>query len=338
MSFPTPNLLPRLRRLSRFFRHLIGIRRTAAMLMSSLILSVLELGGFALLFPFIKLVKDPEFYFKVSARLEKLTLLAFANDHRSTILLAGVALIIYFVAKAFVFALLARYQANVAADVNVRSTQKLIEAALKSRYQLFLDEGAIKIAGIGYSNTVHASLLFQCVVAAFNEIIFLSMVLLSLLFFAPWLMFGLLVFGTMLAFGIFLPISKSVVRLGHKTRDLDVARHRFVHVMANAIRDIKIMGLEKAFSRRNSEIVQQHVGLFAQYQTISSVLRVLVEALMMCSAIVACIWLVFSSGNLVDLAPLLAAVGLVVVRSAPALSRVAANYNSFSFIYPSSKH
>lgn len=334
MSFLTQNLLPRLRRLSRFFRQLIGIRRTAAMLISSLTLSLLELGGFALLFPFIKLVTDLEFSAKVSAKLESLPLLAFANDQRSTILLAGIALIIYFVAKAFVYAWLVRYQANVAADVNVRSTQQLMDAALESRYQLFLDEGAVKIAGIGYSNTVHASLLFQCVVAAFNEIIFLTTVLVALLFFAPWLMLGLLVIGTILAFVVFLPISKRVARLGHETRDLDVARHRFVHVMANAIRDIKIMGLEKAFSRRNSEIVQQHVSLFAQYQTISSVLRVLVEALMMCAVIAACIWFALSSGNLAELAPLLATVGLVVVRSAPALSRFAGNYNSFRFSLP----
>lgn len=334
MSFLTQNLLPRLRRLSRFFRQLIGLRRSATMLASSLVLSVLELGGFALLFPFIKLVTDPEFSAKVSVKLSDVPVLNFANDQRATILLAGVALIVYFAVKALVFAWLVRYQANLAADVNVRSTKQLIDAALASRYQLFLDEGAVKIVGIGYSHTAHASLLFQCVVAAFNEIIFLSIVLFSLLFFAPWLMLGLLIIGTVLAFWVFLPISKRVARLGHETRDLDVARHRFVQAMANAIRDIKIMGLEKAFSRRNSDIVQTHVGLFAQYQTISSMLRVLVEALMMCAVIAACIWFALSSGNLAELAPLLATIGLVVVRSAPALSRLAGNYNSFRFSLP----
>ena len=334
MSFLTHNLLPRLRRLSRFFRQLIGFRRTAAMLASSLALSVLELGGFALLFPFIKLVTDAEFSAKISAKVSGRPFLSFLSDHHSIVLGAGVGLIVYFVAKAIIYTGLVNYQAQVAADVNIRSTQQLIDAALNSRYQLFLDQGAIKIAGIGYSNTVHASLLFQCVVAAFNEAIFLSIVLFSMFFVAPWLMLGLFVIGLILSFGVFLPISKRVARLGHETRDLDMARHRFVHAMANAIRDIKIMGLEAAFAQRNSQILRRHVNLFAQYQTISSVLRVLVEALMMCVVIVACIWFAVSAGNIVELAPLLATVGLVVVRAAPALSRLAANYNSFRFSLP----
>lgn len=334
MHFLTQNLLPRLKRLSRFFHQLIGFRRTIAMLASSLALSVLELGGFALLFPFIKLVTDPEFSAKISDKLANLSFLPFTNDHHSTVLLTGTCLIGYFIAKAAMYAGLVKYQANVAADVNVRSTQSLIDAALDSRYQLFLDEGAVKIAGIGYSNTVHAALLFQCVVAVFNEIIFLSIVMFSMLFFAPWLMLGLLLLGLFLTFGVFFPISRRVARIGHATRDLDVARHRFVYAMVSAIRDIKIMGLEKVFSSRNTEIVQQHVSLFAQYQAISSVLRVLVEALMMCAVIAACIWFAFSAGNLMELAPMLATVGLVVVRSAPALSRLAGNYNSFRFSLP----
>jgi ATP-binding cassette, subfamily B, bacterial PglK len=334
MHFLTHSLLPRLKRLTRFFRQMIGYRRAAAMVASSLAMSVLELGGFALLFPFIQLVTDLSFFAKVSDKLANLPFLLPANDHQSIVLAAGMALIIFFVLKSIAYSGLVKYQATVAAEVNVRSTQRLIDAALNSRYQLFLDEGAVKIAGIGYSNTVHAALLFQCVVAAFNEAFFLSIVLFSTLFFAPWLVLGLLIIGLLLAFGVFLPISRKVARLGHATRELDVARHRFVYAMVSAIRDIKIMGLEKAFSRRNTEIVQQHVSLFSQYQTISSALRIVVEAVMICAVIAACIWFVFSARNLAELAPVLATFGLIVVRSGPALSRLAGNYNSFRFSLP----
>ena len=326
--------MPGLKRLSHFFRQIVGVRRTAAMLMSSLALTVLELGGFALLFPFIKLVTDLEFSSKVSEKLANLPLYPLPNTHHATVVVAGAVLIGYFILKAVMYSSLVNYQANVAADVNIRSTQRLIDTALYSRYQLFLDEGVVKIAGIGYSNTVHAALLFQCVVAALNEIIFLFIALLSMLLFAPWLMLSLLVMGGALVFGVFLPISRRVARLGHSMRHMDEARHRFTFAMVSAIRDIKIMGLESAFSRRNREIVEQHVSLYAQYQTISSALRVLVEALMMCVVIAACLWFAFSAGNLTELAPLLVTVGLIVVRSAPALSRLAGNYNSFRFSLP----
>lgn len=334
MNFLKHNLLPRLQRLSRFFRDMVGYRKSVAMLSSSLALTVLELGGFALLFPFIKLVTDDAFAVKTSAKLAQWQVLAAADTHQSIVLVAGAALVMFFLAKALVYSALVKYQARVAAEVNIRSTQRLIDAALGSRYQLFLDEGGVKIAGIGYSNAVHASLLFQCVVAALNEIIFLAIVLISTLFFEPLVVLWLLVLGAMLAVGVFIPISLQVAGLGHSTRDLDVARHRFIYAMTSAIRDIKIMGLEKAFSRRNNKIVQQHVHLFVQYQSLSSALRVVIEAILMCSIVVACIWLAFSSVDLIQLAPVLATVGLIAVRAAPALSRLAGNYNSFRFSLP----
>jgi ABC-type bacteriocin/lantibiotic exporter with double-glycine peptidase domain len=83
-----------------------------------------------------------------------------------------------------------------------------------------------------------------------------------------------------------------------------------------------------------SSDLQQHVHLFVQYQSLSSALRVVIESVLMCAIIVACIWFAFSSEDLIQLAPLLATIGLVAVRAAPALSRLAANYNSFRFSLP----
>lgn len=334
MSIMTQTHWPRFQRLFGFFRQLIGIRRTAKMLASSIALSILEFGGFALLFPFIKLATDTAFFERIANKYAGIPGLAFLSDHTHTILIAGVSLVVYFIVKAAAFSMLIKYQADFAADVNAKATQQLIDAALVSRYQLFLDEGAVKIAGIGYTNTTHAALLLQCVIAALNEVIFLAIALSSILFFMPWLLLGLLILASILMFFIFQPLSRKVTRLGHTTRDLDIARHRFIHIMANAIRDIKIMGLEAMFSRRNTEIVSQHVRVHSQYQTISGSIRVLVEALMMIAVVCTCTWLAFSASNILELAPVLATLGLVVARSAPALSRLIGNYNSFRFSLP----
>jgi ABC-type bacteriocin/lantibiotic exporter with double-glycine peptidase domain len=334
MYFLTKNLLPRVVRLVGFFRRLIGLRRMIGMMTSSLALSVLELAGFALLFPFIKLVTDPRFSADVGGKFSTTLLRDLLLTHHSTVLVAGLLLIAYFIVKAFIYSWLVRYQADVAAGVNAKATRQLIDVALRARYQLFVDVGAVKIAGVGYSNTAHASLLFQCTIAALNEAIFLVFVLLSLSFVAPWVMFALIAIGLVLAVCVFAPVARRVAKLGHATRDLDMKRHRFVFSMANAVRDIKIMGLEATFSRQNADIVNRHVRLFAQYQTISSALRVLVEALMMCSVVIAGIWFTFFAGNLAEVAPLLATIGLVAVRLAPALSRLSGNYNSFRFSLP----
>lgn len=334
MSFITQNLLPRLKRLLRFYRQLIGLRRTAAMMFSSLVVSILELGGFALLFPFIRLVTDVEFFQGLSHRVEGTVFAGFFQTHFSAVVISGAGLGAYFVIKAVLYTVLIRYQARVAGDVNALSTKHLIDAALNSRFQLFQDEGAVKIAGVSYSNTAHAALLFQSLVAAGNEFIFLVIVFCSLVVVAPGIMLGVVGVSLVLAFGIFLPLSRQVGRIGRSTRDLEYMRHRFVYAMISAIRDIKIMGLEPMFAKRNAEIVEGHATLYAQYQTISSSLRVLVETLMLCAIVATGVWFVASGANLAEVAPLLATLGLIAVRTAPALSKLVGYYNNFRLSLP----
>jgi len=45
-----------------FFRGLIGTRGIVKMLLSGLAISIIELGGLALVFPFLKLVTDADFH------------------------------------------------------------------------------------------------------------------------------------------------------------------------------------------------------------------------------------------------------------------------------------
>ena len=334
MSVLSQNLLPRLTRLLGFYRQLIGLRRTALMAVSSLIVSLLELGGFALLFPYIKLVTDMAFFAQLTERTQGSMLASIFADHFFAVAVTGGALILFFIVKAVVYTLLIGYQARVAGDVNALATKRLIETALYSRYQLFLDEGAVKIAGLSYSNTAHAALLFQCMVTSGNELIFLGVVLASLVLIAPWLTLGVVLILVLLAFGVFYPLSRQVARLGRMARDFEAMRHRFAYALASAIRDIKIMGLEPHFARRNAEIVEGNVGVYSKYQTIASSLRLLVETLMLCSIVVTCVAMVVSRVSLVEFAPLMATLGLIAVRSAPAFSRLVGNFNGFRMSLP----
>ncbi len=317
-----------------FLRDLVGRKTIVKMILSSLCLSVLDFMGFLILFPFIKVATDPVFqaslqahlttYVPVSAQLDRLTFIG---------LISGLV-ILYFIVRALVYMLLTRYQLDVAARVTIISSINLIKASLAARYQLFLDEGAVKIAGIGYSNTVHASIIFQSSVLILNEVLILMIVFISFALISPISVFIVTCIAFILGRFVFLPYSRKAAMLGRHTRDYDMARHRFIHAMVNAIRDIKIMGLEETFSARNNEISQRHAHLNAEYQSLSVILRIIVEALMMVAVVVACLWFVFSSANIVEVAPVLATLALVVNRVAPAFSRLAANLNSVRFSLP----
>lgn len=327
-------LIQRLEKVLRMFSDVLGKRRLVLMLASSVLVSLIEFAGLALIFPFIKLVTDPPFLHQITGKFDDVEWLAPLLKDQTAILFLGTVMIVFYIVKGLVHAKLIRYQANVAADLNGVSSQQLIRNALYSRYQLFQDHGAVKIAGISYSNTTHLALLFQALVAACNELILLGFVFAGIVLLSPWFSVSVLVLLAFLAFGLFLPLSRRVAKIGQHTQEVDLARHRFVFAMASAIRDIKIMGLELPFIRRNDAVVDTHVKLTADYVTISAVQRIAVEVIMVCSVVIGCIWLGFSGVDIVQLAPLLATVGLVVIRAAPSLSRLAASYNSFRYSLP----
>jgi len=325
--------LRRTTRVYRFIRGLVGRAAIVKTILSSLFLSILDFFGFVVLFPFIKLATDDQFRENVQTKLSFLPAVA-ALGHKEFVALTGVGVILYFVLRAYLHHATTSFQLHVSAAVTSESSRKLINSALSARYQLFLDEGAVRIAGVSYSNSTHASIVFLSVVAIVNEAAVIAIVLASFILVSPIAVLALAGIGALFARLIFLPISKKVAILGRTTHDYDLARHRFIHSMANAVRDIKIMGLEKAFTARNSEIVQRHVELLAEYQSLASVTRLLIEALMMAAVVVACLWFVYSSSDLEDVAPILATLGLAVVRIAPAISRLAASVNTVRFSFP----
>jgi len=313
---------------------LIGIRGIAAMVLSSFVLSLVEFVGLALIFPFLKLVTDPAFRTTVMDLFARKGLIIAADAQNQMVVAIGFAMVLLFVAKGALQVWLLRFQARIAANVNRTASQRLLERALYSRFQLFQEHGAVKLAGISQTNTTHASLLFLSATAAINEIVLLGFVFVAGFALAP--LITLAVIGVLFLLGAiyFRPLSHHISIIGAKTQDLDHARHRFVFAMATAIRDIKIMGLESVFAKRNLAITNQHVDLAADYGVTAAVPRISIEVLMVCGVVFASIWLVVSGRDLVALAPALATFALMAMRAAPSLSRLANSYNGVRYSLP----
>ncbi|MBX3611669.1 MAG: ABC transporter ATP-binding protein [Hydrogenophaga sp.] len=333
MSAPASRM-QRARALVGFFVALLGSVGVLRVFLSGLAVSALELGGLALLFPFLKLVTDPAFHQSLLQWAGDAPMAYMLRDHRESVLVAGLALMLLFVIRGWATAALVRYQATVGARINRESSGELINTALSSRYQLFLKHSPVQIAGISYSNTTHAALLFQSMATALNEALLLAVVLIGLLVTNPAVFVSLVALAVALGLGVFRPLSRRVARIGRQTQDIDLARHRFVFAMANAIRDIKIMGIEIPFSRRNQSLVDQHASLAADYQTIATVQRVAVEVVLFCSVVAAAIWFAWLDADINHSAPIIGTLGLVAVRVAPALSRLAAAVNGMRYSLP----
>ena len=317
-----------------FFRSLLGFGGMLKMLLSGLTISLIELGGLALIFPFLKLVTDLEFHKRLVQWTAGMPFDFVLHEHRTAVLAVGVCIMLVYVFRGWLSARLVRYQANVAGQINSVTSESLIREALGSRYQLFLEHSPVKIAGISYSNTAHASLLFQSMASGFNELVLLIVVLFGLVTASPAVFLCLLTLVAVLGLGFFVPLSRRVALLGRRAQETDLGRHRFVFAMASAIRDIKIMSLEKPFSLRNRDLAKKYAHLTAEYTSIAAVQRMAIEVVLVCGVVAAAIWFAFAEANLNDSAPFVVTLGLIAVRTAPALSRLAGAYNGFRYSLP----
>lgn len=327
-------LLRRLRSLLSFFKSLLGVAGMLKMLMSGLAISLIELGGLAMVFPFLKLVTDLEFYQRVAQSTSEMPLAFLLAEHKRAVLVVGMGMMLVYVFRGWFSAYLVHCQAQLASRINSSASERLIRDALTSRYQLFLEQSPVKIAGISYSNTTHAALLLQSLSAGLNEAVLLIFVSFGMLVASPvaFLCLGFLVL--ILSLGFFRPLSRRVTAIGLRTKETDEGRHRFVFAMASAIRDIKIMGLEAPFIRRNRDLAVKHAHLASEYTTVVAVQRMAVEVVLGCGVVGAAIWFGWTGGNLDRSAPSIVTFGLVAVRSAPALSRLASAYTGFHYSLP----
>jgi ABC-type bacteriocin/lantibiotic exporter with double-glycine peptidase domain len=324
----------RLRPLLSFFQEVLGVSGMLKMLLSGLAISLIELGGLALVFPFLKLATDLDFHKRVVQWTAGTPLAGLLQDHQRAVLIVGIGIMLIYVFRGWLSARLVHYQANIAARINSVTSEQLIGDALASRYQLFLEHSPVKISGISYSNTTHAALLFQSLAAGFNEAMLLGLVLFGMAIASPVAFLCLIGLVMILGLGFFRPLSRRVAAIGRHTQEVDLGRYRFVYAMANAIRDIKIMGLEAPFGRRNRDLAVKHAHLAAEYTSIAAVQRMAVEVVLVCGVVVAAIWFTWSGGDINQSAPTIVTLGLLAVRSAPALSRMAGAYNGFRYSLP----
>ncbi len=297
------------------FRDLIGTRTFSLVILSGLSISFLELGGIALLLPFIKHVTQGDLL------------------NRDIIYLSVAAIIIYFL-RGWLNSRLVRYQYRASSRINYRLSEKIIGGALYSRYQLFLDKSSVEIAGISFSNTKHAEAIALASSQLLNEALILIFICIGIIIFNPLIFFFLLLISLLIALGYFRILSMKISKAGYTSQKLDISRHRYIHEMSSSIRDIKIMGLEKAFAERNNQLALSYTSSNNEYEYLLVLQRISMEVIVICTVVVVIALLALFGLDLTSMTSLILTLGIIAIRIAPVLSRIISSYGNIKFSLP----
>ena len=133
---------------------------------------------------------------------------------------------------------------------------------------------------------------------------------------------------------VFKPITKKINYLGKKSQESELKRYGFINLIANAIHDIKIMSLENIFTERNRNLVDKHSKLNAKYLAISNTQRIVIEVSLISMVVISATIFSLSTLDIKQYAPFIITLGLIAVRTAPALSRLSASFNTIQYSLP----
>lgn len=311
----------------RFLLREIG-RRNAIVLFSALgVVSLLDLVGIAVIFPFLKLLMDPAL---ADAWLGKLGLADVTTRMPKSwfVLALGGMLVVFYSAKTLVQVGLMRLQFRILAGCTSNLTDDLTSRVLGARYATFQQTAASEIAGT-ISVTPHAAAALAAIMQAANDALLLLLMFLGFLLIQPAFALGALVLGSVAVALVYYFVVRRSVQIASTLRQVDIVRYRLLFSIATAIRDIKIMGLEGLFEQRNSHVSGNHARLGGRLNLYNTLPRMLVEFFALLAIVVLSVAVVLLQMPMTEAGPLLGLIVIATLRAIPSFSRLMASLNVF---------
>lgn len=292
-------------------------------------MSMLDLVGIAIIFPYLKIVSDPAGVLgKYAASLQVLNI---HLEGKQFLLLLSFGLVLFYLLKNYFQMKLTRYQFKSTSELTRRITDDTIALVLHARYAVFQNMPASEVVGIASSNTVHATLIFQAALQIVSECVFLGLLLIATLKIYPMIGLLLIVLVALLALGLYFFILKDTEKLGYSQSVSNRKRYELQFSIVSAIRDIKVMGLSYLFDRRSRAINAIFADISWRYSLNGALPRLLIELFMMLGFVCAIVSLIFSGVNIANMVPILGVIAITAIRTIPSFSRLIAAVNAIRY-------
>lgn len=312
----------------RFILGFAGRKETTLLLLAVILISILDMVGIALVFPYIKIVTNTNLLIDHSFGL-----LDWINTMgmRQQVVVISVAFILLYICKAVVQGLLIRFQQRRFAIFTARLTDDTVEMILATRYGLFQEIPGSELAGVSYSNTVHATIVFRSLIQMGNEICFLSLMGITFLIISPTATLSALLLLGVLAITLYFLVIRPTSKLGKAQSNIENERYRLLYSIVNAIRDIKVMGLASLFDVKNREVSAQYATVAWRFNFNSALTLLLVEVVALTGLVVSVMVIMSAGMSMEELLPVIGVVAVASLRTVPAFAKLMSSLTAYKF-------
>ncbi|MDH5189729.1 MAG: ABC transporter ATP-binding protein/permease [Gammaproteobacteria bacterium] len=318
----------------KFLLGFCGKKPLFILIVTSLAILILDLIGIALIFPFLKLFIAPDTALHNQYVNTAYEAMEFESVNKF-VYTVGLFLIVAYLLKLIIKTISNAIKYHVFADLTYRLSQHLFKGLLQARYTLFTDEGASEMIGVINGQTAQSVICLESFVKMLNEFLFL-VVILGIMFYIDtavtiWAVVLFIALGVVLYYGLV----KRIELYGKTHSRLNVLVYKYGYAVANSIKDIKIMRLEKKNISKFSEIWREYSRNDSRSKVMQGIPSDLSETLIFSGIVLACLYLLMSEQNTKDMIPFLGVLAVGAMRLLPSFNRIISGYNTFRFYKPS---
>ena len=314
----------------KFVFDFVGPRQAALLLAIAILLSIADLFGIAIIFPYLRIIAEPELMVS-NPYLHALYQALEFQSQSSFVYGLSLCLLLIFTVKTGVSLWLNSYQLKSLAAIAHDLASELFGMLLRARYDYFLGRAPSELLGMTYPYAQHVSLCFQAWLGMVTELIFFLLLLGTCLYIKPLATSVVALSLAGLVAMQYLLIIRRIVRYGREGNRIEGARHRWTFATVSSIKDLKIMGLAEVFYQRTVKLSEQYREIAWRTGFANLLPKISIEYVIISAFVVAAVIFMRTGMRMENLLPLLGLMALASLRILPAFGRLSAYYSSFRY-------
>lgn len=295
----------------------------------SLSIAVLDIAGIFIIFPYVSAVIEEKAYLQFN----QLGYWTFSSQKSFVLAITGLLILTYLV-KAVVSTFLIKKQNQIIANYTKEVTDAFLHKLLHTKFETFQYLSTSRLAGITFSNTIHASLLLQSVIQIISELIFIGLLFSIFMISLPLFGIGLIAITIFFFIFVYRPLGTKVSKLGEIQNSVENQRHQILHSIVGSIRDIKIMGLSSIFEDVSRKVSQEFCQVNWKYSTYQGITKISLETLILIALLVLIQVLLIGNFSIENAAPLVGVIVVSTLRALPSITKLLYSLNSYRYSKP----
>ena len=311
-----------------------GNKSLLILFFASFMILALDLLGIALLFPFLNIFVEPLSILK-NQYINKVYQWIGFNNASDFVFAVGVILIVLYIFKLIIKTILNKIRYRTMADINYRLSSHLFKGLLEARYSLFTEQSVSEMINIVNAQTVHSVICLESLVRVLNEITVLMVVFGFFFYINPGITLLSILLFTVIGIALYFGLVKKIEEFGKIHTRSNVLVYKYGFAMANSIKDIKIMRLEKKYINKFSEIWQEYSQNESRSKTAKSIPLDMSETLIFCGMVSVCLYLLVTKQDVKNIFPFLGVLAVTAMRVLPSFNRIISGFHEYRFYMPS---